>query len=225
MSGADRIKVGVLHADPIARTGLVVACGRYPELDMEEATFALDGAAPMRAFMQRPWHVVVADYALGFSIASLGAREGVAWPRVVVVTPMHREWEIRNALQAGVRGYVLAGCGAEEIAAAIHAAYRGMRHLSPQAAARLAESVSHESLTMREHEVLKLVTQGFGNKAIATRLDISAGTVKSHLKAIFAKLDVRSRTQAMVMAEERGLLGVAPLPGIPMARTAVMGRS
>jgi two-component system response regulator DesR len=225
MSGADRIKVGVLHADPIARAGLMVACSRFPELDLDEAPCAAD--SPPRAYLppvQASWHVVVADYALGYSVAARAARDGHSWPRVVVLTALQREAEIRSALLAGVRGYLLAGCGADEVAAAVHAAYRGIRHMSPQIAARLAESVSHESLTSREHEVLTLVARGLPNKAIATRLEISAGTVKSHLKAIFAKLDVRSRTQAMVMAEERGIL-CAMQGGALQGVHAAVGRS
>ncbi|HWH41196.1 MAG TPA: response regulator transcription factor [Usitatibacter sp.] len=212
MSAAERIRVEILHADPIARAGLVVACGRYKELEVRESAYPAECQALSRRFLDRSWDVVVADYAVGLAIAAMAGRSGLAWPRAVIVTAPHREWEIRSALQAGVLGYVLSGCGVEDVAAAIRAAYRGVRYLSPQAAARLAESVSREALTAREHDVLSLMTQGLSNKAIANRLEISAGTVKSHLKAIFAKLEVRSRAQAMLTAEERGLLGTAHHP-------------
>ena len=61
-------------------------------------------------------------------------------------------------------------------------------------------------MTARESEVLRLVVEGVGNKSIARRLTIAVGTVKSHLKAIFGKLSVESRTQAIAVAERRGLL-------------------
>ena len=73
-------------------------------------------------------------------------------------------------------------------------------------AGRLAESLALEPLTGREEEVLELVVQGLCNKAIGKRLGIAVGTVKSHLKSAFDKLDVESRTQAVAAVERRGLL-------------------
>ena len=86
--------------------------------------------------------------------------------------------------------------------------------------------MSWESLTNREAEVLQLVADGLCNKVIAARLDIAVGTVKSHLKGVFEKLGVQSRTQAILAAERRGILpvprarGVAPGLRSPDARVA-----
>ncbi|MEO9063630.1 MAG: LuxR C-terminal-related transcriptional regulator [Burkholderiaceae bacterium] len=70
--------------------------------------------------------------------------------------------------------------------------------------------MSVEPLTAREEEVLRLVVEGLCNKSIGRRLDIAVGTVKSHLKSSFDKLDVCSRTQAMAAVERRGLLREPP---------------
>jgi DNA-binding NarL/FixJ family response regulator len=198
----DRIRVRVVHADPIAHAGLAAACRRYSDLEVQDA--------PFRAELDRfSAEVVVADYANGVALASRCARNLAASPKVVVIAGIDREWEIRNALERGVRGYLLVGCAFDELAAGVRAVHRGARHLSPQVAARLAESVSRDPLTAREEEVLRLVVEGLSNKAIATRLGIAVGTVKSHLKPIFDKLQVQSRTQAVAIVERRGLLGAA----------------
>src|SRR5205823_4157747 len=73
-------------------------------------------------------------------------------------------------------------------------------------AAKLAERVSGETLSAREIEVLKLMAQGKSNKEIGSALFISEGTVKSHVKAIFAKMNVISRTEAVANATRRGLI-------------------
>lgn len=185
----ERIRVRVLHADPIVRAGLSFSCGTYSDFQLVE-----DSA-----------DVVVADYANGVALASDAATSF----KVLVVGGSEREWDIRRALERGVHGYLLGGCTLEELAAGIRAVHRGMRHLSPLAAARLAQSVYSESLTTREAEVLRLVIHGLPNKSIANRLGIAVGTVKSHLKATFEKLNVRNRTQAVTLVEERGLLEVA----------------
>jgi two-component system NarL family response regulator len=81
-----------------------------------------------------------------------------------------------------------------------------MRYLCPLVAQRMADSLSRASLTSREIEVLQLVVTGESNKAIARRLNIELGTVKSHMTAIMSKLGATSRTQAAAIAAERGLV-------------------
>ena len=183
--GTDSIKVLVLHADPVARAGLAFACANHADLEVVEAPDA------------RP-DVVVADYA--------SALTAVARHKVLVVGGSDREWDIRRALERGVRGYVLGGSTLEQIAEGVRVVHRGGRFLSPQAAARLAESVYREPLTAREEEILRLVSHGLPNKTIASRLGIAAGTVKSHLKSTFGKLNVQNRTQAAAIVEQHGLL-------------------
>jgi DNA-binding NarL/FixJ family response regulator len=158
--------------------------------------------------------VVVADYSQGVACAAEYAGRGARCgsPKVVVVAGIDREWEIRCALELGVRGYLLIGCSLEELAEGVRAVHRGARHLSAQVAARLAESMSLEALTSREEEVLRLVVEGLCNKAIGRQLGIAVGTVKSHLKSTFDKLNVESRTQAVAVVERRGLLRQSPEP-------------
>lgn len=209
MSVIDRIRVHILHSDPVAHTGLSVALGRYADLDVRNAQQILPpGQDPA---VQRPWQepvdVVVADYAHGVPLANASARaDSAASPRVLVVAGIDREWEIRSALDCGVKGYLHAGCTFDELAAGVRAVHRGVRHLSPEISNRLIDSMLSESLTEREKEVMRLVVEGLCNKAVGNTLGIAEGTVKSHLKSAFEKLSVRNRTQAVAAVERRGLL-------------------
>ena len=224
MAHANRIRVFVLHGDPIARAGLSATFGRYADLEVLNADDDEDDApSPLRLPDRHSADVVVADYENGVELAAQGSRRGGAGNslKVMIVAATDREWEIRSALESGVRGYVVVGCALDELAAGVRAVYRGVRHLSAPVAQRLAESLSGDALTGREEEVLRLVVKGMGNKATARQLGIAVGTVKSHLKGIFDKLNVESRTQAISAAERRGLLRDAP----PAARPSVTAES
>jgi DNA-binding NarL/FixJ family response regulator len=216
MASFQPIRILVLHEDPVAQVGLSAALSRHSGFDVLEAD---DRGTAMGCLVarpgERPVDVVVADYGHGVAVASDVKRRlgDGAVPRVVIVTATDREWEIRSALEHGVRGYLLTGCSLQELAEAVRAVQRGARHLSTPVVSRLAESMSLEPLTMREEEVLRLVLEGLCNKAIGRRLGIAVGTVKSHLKASFGKLGVDSRTQAMAAVERRGLLRT-PAPSL-----------
>ncbi len=203
MGYGERIRVFLLHDDPVAHAGLSAALSKYADLCIVNPDADLD-IGPGRTNTD----VVVADYAHGIELAQPGPRRATAdgEPRILIVATGVREWEVRCALARGVLGYVLAGCAVNDLAAAIRAVHHGMRHLSPQVAQNLADCLSGDPLTFRETQVLRLVVEGLPNKAIARRLDIAVGTVKSHLKGVFDKLNVDSRTQAICAAERRGLL-------------------
>jgi DNA-binding NarL/FixJ family response regulator len=225
MDSVDRIKVLVVHEDPIAHAGLSSALGRFPDLDVvdPEGTAADEGLDSQGR--GRPVDVIVADYANGVAFADLARNHGgAASARVVVVASTDREWDIRRALESGVHGYILTRCALDDLAESVRSASRGARHLSPGIAARLAESMALEPLTAREEQVLRLVVGGLCNKAISRKLNIAVGTVKSHLKATFDKLGVDSRTQAVAIVVRRGLLGDPTTDGegalAPAARSA-----
>lgn len=209
MSLTSRIRVLVVHDDPLARAGLAVALCAYSDIEV----FGTDGAADVEQLMlwshgPPPADVVVADYKHGTAIAAHLARISASPnpPKVMIVSGSDREWEIRDAMERGVRGYFLVGCALDDLACGVRAVHRGSRHFSQEVVQRLAESMSNEPLTTREEEVLQLVVDGLNNKAIARRLGIAVGTVKTHLRATFDKLCVESRTQAVIAVGRRGLL-------------------
>jgi len=206
MASNTTIRVLVMHGDPVARAGLSAAFSHYADMAVEEAA---PGTAEHDALLPAPpltrSDVIVTSDVVGIALAKT-LKEAIAPAKIVIVAGIDREWAVRAALGAGVRGYLLAGTAFDELADCVRAVHRGARHLSPQAAMRLAESVSIDALTPREEQVLFLVVEGLCNKAIAKRLDIAVGTVKSHLKSTFEKLQVASRTQAVAVVERRGLL-------------------
>ena len=113
-------------------------------------------------------------------------------------------------LEAGAAGYLLKDAEADELAAAIRAAYRGEVHLDPAVARKLTQSLvaprnAVSALTARECEVLALVAQGQSNNEIADALVISERTARTHVSNILGKLGLPSRTQAALWAVREGL--------------------
>ena len=126
--------------------------------------------------------------------------------KLVVMTTMSGDEDVYRALQAGASGYVLKDCGKPELLACIRTVAQGRKYLQQTASARLAARVSSEDLTARESDVLTWLAEGLSNKAIARRLGVAEGTVKTHMKGLLSKLEVSSRTQAVRMAVQRGLV-------------------
>jgi DNA-binding NarL/FixJ family response regulator len=139
---------------------------------------------------------------------------------VVIFTSFSDRTRIVQALDAGAIGYLLKDAEPEELHRGVLAAARGESPLAPKAAAELlAErtvSTPNGTLSDREQEVLILVTSGFANKQIASRLGISEKTVKGHLTRIFQSPGVADRTQAALWAQRKGLAhepaARAPMP-------------
>ncbi|HEX2918764.1 MAG TPA: response regulator transcription factor [Edaphobacter sp.] len=111
-----------------------------------------------------------------------------------------------RAMHAGARGYLLKESRKDEVLFAIREITEGRRYLSPSVGASFAASAFSQPLTGRELEILRLVAEGYANKEIASRLNISDGTVKSHINALMQKMNVASRTEAALVAQKRGLL-------------------
>jgi DNA-binding NarL/FixJ family response regulator len=144
-------------------------------------------------------------------------------PRVLVLTTFDTEADAFAALQAGASGFLLKNVPPEELVAAIHVIATGdavvapriTRRLLDRFAGQLAPSVLSpplQGLTEREHEVLLHVAQGLSNAEIASRLVVSEATVKTHVGRILAKLGLRDRVQAVVLAYESGLVRPGTTP-------------
>jgi DNA-binding NarL/FixJ family response regulator len=209
MSPAACINILVAHDNPVARAGLLAVLGNYADLEVKESKASQhDKQSPSPGPSPFAADVVVADHAHGVALAARFAQQSrsVSSPRVMIIADSGREWEIRDALARGVRGYILNSCASEELVVCVRSVHRGARHLSAPVAERLAEILSGEPLTAREEEVLVSVVNGLCNKAIGKQLGIAMDTVKSHMKVIFEKLGVQSRTQAVASAFRRGLL-------------------
>jgi DNA-binding NarL/FixJ family response regulator len=126
--------------------------------------------------------------------------------RVIVHTTYDTDEEIYQAISAGAKAYLLKDAPLGELLDTIRKVHAGQTCIPPALAAKLASRMSGEELTTREVDVLKLLARGRSNKEIGADLFISETTVKSHMRGIFAKLNVMSRTEAIAAANRRGLI-------------------
>jgi len=153
--------------------------------------------------------VVVADYDGG--IALLGEPQQRRERQVVIVTHRDKEWDVRRALEQRVGAYLLEDTSAAQLQHAIRYSLTGSRYLCPAVARHVHDDVMRERLTRREGDVLALLAKGHCNKQIARALGIEVGTVKWHLHSLMSKLGASARTQAVVLAARRGLVGLDAL--------------
>ena len=126
--------------------------------------------------------------------------------RIIVLTTYAGDAQAAAALKAGAAGYLLKSSVRKELLETIRAVHSGKRRVPPEIATEIAEHVADDALTGREVEVLRRVAAGKSNKLIAVELDISEGTVKTHMKSILPKLDASDRTHAVMIALKRGIL-------------------
>jgi two-component system NarL family response regulator len=124
----------------------------------------------------------------------------------MILTHNDREARICHALEQGARGYLLLGCSLKDLMDGLRSMHLGGIALGPLVAMRIADSMKQEALTRREEDILAHMMVGLSNKAIASKLALAVGTVKTHVKSILVKLDAVSRTEAAAIAQRRGLL-------------------
>jgi len=191
----------------LLRTGVANIINQEP--DLRVVAEAGDGVEAIAAYEQHRPDVTLLDLRMPVMegvevVRQIRARE----PRavVIVLTTYDTDDEISRALKAGAKAYVLKDIAADALVTCIRDVHAGKTYLAPAAAAKLAEGVTRVQLTPREMAALKLVADGKANKEIATALDISERTVKTHLAHLFEKLGATSRTEAVKIATRRGLV-------------------
>jgi DNA-binding NarL/FixJ family response regulator len=151
---------------------------------------------------------------------------------VLVLTTYADDAWVMDAIRAGAAGYLLKDTRRDDLVAAIKGTAEGksfldptvagklMRQMAAEPAARAVDAGQIEPLTERELDVLRLLAQGYSNPEIAQRMHLAAGTVRNYVSTILQKLGVGDRTQAAVVALQRGLISNSDLqPGISSGRT------
>ncbi|MFC5520763.1 LuxR C-terminal-related transcriptional regulator [Polaromonas jejuensis] len=224
MGVTEKTRVLVAHRVPLVAAGLVATLRHQSVVPVEITNLDPREGSTLGWLRRHSTDVIIVDYDDGLNAAtqirSAPIIRGSGTPRVLILTGQDSECDIRHALERGVHGYVLLSCRLEEVIVAVEAVRRGARHLGPLAAQRLAESLTRAPLTIREMDVLMLLSAGDCNKAIGKKLNIAIGTVKSHVKSVLEKLDAISRTEAAAVARRRGLLPIeaqALMPSAPFA--------
>jgi DNA-binding NarL/FixJ family response regulator len=201
----------VLIADdhPIVRMGLASMVSAQPGLCTVGQ--ADSGEAAVQQYRQLRPDLVLMDLRMPgldgvAAIEAIRAFDPAA--RIVVLTTFDGEEDIFRALRAGAKAYLLKDAPHEQIIDCIQAVMRGQRYLPPHVALKLADRMEGEALSRRELEVLRQMATGKSNKEIARVTSITEGTVKFHVTAVMAKLNAKSRTEAVTVALYRGLISV-----------------
>ena len=202
-----RLRVLVVDDHPTFRMGLAALVNSQP--DMEVQAEVDTGEEALERYSRDPADVVLMDLrlpGLGGVEATLALLNRHPAAKVIVLTTFDTDEDIYRAIEAGAKSYLLKDMSTAEIIGTIRAVHEGKADLPDVVAARLHERLQRQAISKREQEVLLLLVKGRSNKEIASALDISEETAKSHLKTIFAKLGVRDRTEAAISAIRHGIV-------------------
>lgn len=206
------IRIVIADDHPIVRAGITALFALEHDIEVIAEASTPDEAVAA-AERENP-DVVLMDLQFGASVDITGAdatrriRALDAAPYVLVLTNYDSDADILGAVEAGASGYLLKDAPPHELTAAVRAAAAGESALAPIIASRLLDRMRtpQASLSAREMQILDLVAAGQSNVEIAAELFIGETTVKSHLAHIFTKLGVTTRTAAVSVARQRGIL-------------------
>lgn len=215
--GSPRIRVFLVDDHAVVRRGIRAFFDMLD--DIEVLGEAADGQAALNELAVMAHHddlpdVVLMDLMmprLDGIAATAAIKQRHPGVEVVALTSFSEAERVHVALEAGAAGYLLKDAEADEVGAAVRAAYRGEVHLDPAVARKLTQSLvapqhTAAALTPREREILVLVAQGKSNRELAGILMISERTARTHVSNVLTKLGLASRTQAALWAIREGLV-------------------
>lgn len=209
MVQANPIRILSVEDHPVFRQGLAaIISAERDMLLVGQASNAVDAVAEFRR--HRP-DITLMDVRLpgtDGTDALIAIRGEFPHARIIMLTTSDGDGDIQRAMRAGASGYVLKSMHMDELLSVIRSVHAGRRHIPPEVAARLAEHLGDDDLTVRELEVLRLIRDGQRNKQIADQLAISENTVNFHIKNLMDKLRANDRTHAVTIALRRGLLQI-----------------
>jgi DNA-binding NarL/FixJ family response regulator len=215
------IRVLLVDDEHLVRSGLRLIL--ETERDIEVVGEAANGVEAVEATKKLDPDVVLMDVQMPVKdglaatgeIATLSRTES---SRIIILTTFDLDEYVYEALRAGASGFLLKRAPAEDLVSGVRLVAAGDALLAPSVTRRLIGHFASRpqprrqdlalltALTEREREVFELIAQGFSNAEIADRLVLTEGTVKTHVKHIFDKLDVRDRTQAVIFAHDVGVV-------------------
>jgi len=203
------ITVLAIDDHPLLRDGISIALAEQP--DMRLVAEAADGKEGVEQYLKHRPDVTLMDLQMpgmgGLEALELILREDPN-ARVIVLTTYGGDVLVTNAIRSGARGFLLKGMLRKDLRNTIREVHAGKRVLPPELALELAQHAGERALSSREVEVLKAAARGNSNREIALLLHVSEDTVKAHLKSIYAKLEAKDRTHAVMLALKRGILEV-----------------
>jgi DNA-binding NarL/FixJ family response regulator len=208
-SRTDKIRLLVADDHVTVLEGLVAIISRQP--DMQVVAAASNGREAVDLWLTNRPDVTLLDLRMPVldgvgAIQEIRRQEFSA--RVIVLTTFDTDADLFKAIKAGVKGYLLKDAPREELLTCIRRVHSGETVIPPTLVTKLTASLTAEPVTDRELEVLAQLARGSSNKEISATLNISESTVKSHLRSIFTKLNVLSRTEAIATASRQGLVKI-----------------
>jgi DNA-binding NarL/FixJ family response regulator len=232
------VRVLIVDDDDLMRAGLRAV------LSSDDTIVVIGDAADGRAAVELAGRVeadvILMDVRMP-NLDGIGATrailKGAPHTRILVLTTFQDDEYVLGALKAGASGFLLKRTQPEHLIAAIHTVADGEALLSPSITRTVLDHMSAppmpdaaarrrlEVLTPRERDVLELIALGLSNNEIAARLVVEESTVKTHVKRILAKLQLRDRVHAVIVAYETGVVTPGQQPGsaVPMASDGPRG--
>lgn len=217
--GSDDVRVVVVDDQDLVRAGFVALVQATPGMDV--VAEAANGADAVERVRETAPDVVLMDIRmpeLDGLAATRQLRATHPGVRVLIVTTFDLDEYVYDALQAGAAGFLLKDARPTELIAAVHAVASGDALIAPGVTRRLIEAfvaarparapddARIATLTDREREILLLLARGLSNREIAGEVHLSEATIKTHVANVLAKLGVRDRVRAVIVAYESGLV-------------------
>ena len=210
------MKILICDDQAIVRDGLELLLKL--EKDIEVVALAQDGAEAVELVEKHRPDLALMDLMMpGMNGVEATRRIRALYPetRVLVLTTFDDDEWVFDAIRAGASGYLLKDTPRARVIEAVRGTVAGKSYVDPAVAGKLLEQTASrqsqptskitDKLTEREVDVLRLIAHGLTNGDIAERLHLSEGTVRNHVSAIFAKLDVADRTQAAILSIRHGI--------------------